>query len=54
MVVNKNIGINIDSNPILNSISIVPNIVESEIDIDISLTPGGESEAVEAMEAGWC
>ena len=37
MVVNKNIDINIDSYPISMAISIVPNIVE--IDIDISLTP---------------
>ena len=37
MVVIKNIDINIDSYPISMAISIVPNIVE--IDIDISLTP---------------
>ena len=38
IVVNKNININIDSYPILMAISIVPNIVD--IEIDISLTPG--------------
>ena len=40
MDVNKNININIDSYPISMAISIVPNIVEIEIVIDISLTPG--------------
>ena len=38
MFVNKNIDINIVSYPISMAISIVPNIVD--IDIDISLTPG--------------
>ena len=37
IVVNKNININIDSYPISMAISIVPNIVE--IDINIALTP---------------
>ena len=37
MVVNENISINIDSYPISMAISIVPNIVE--IDINIALTP---------------
>ena len=37
MFVNKNIDINIVSYPISMAISIVPNIVD--IDIDISLTP---------------
>ena len=38
---NKNININIDSYPISMAISIVPNIVD--IEIDISLTPVGGS-----------
>ena len=41
MFVNKNIDINIVSYPISMAISIVPNIVDIEIDIDILLTPGG-------------
>ena len=40
MVVNKNIDINIDSYPISMAISIVPNIVDINIKIEISLTPG--------------
>ena len=42
MVVNKNIDINIDSYPISMAISIVPNIVEIDIEIEILLTPGGQ------------
>ena len=38
MVVNKNIDINIDRYPISMAISIVPNIVD--IEIEILLTPG--------------
>ena len=40
IVVNKNIDINIDSYPISMAILIVPNIVDIDIEIDISLTPG--------------
>ena len=39
MFVNKNIDINIVSYPISMAISIVPNIVDIDIDSDISLTP---------------
>ena len=39
MVVNKNIDINIDSYPISMAISIVPNIVDIDIEIEILLTP---------------
>ena len=39
IIVNKNININIDSYPISMAISIVPNIVDIDIEIEILLTP---------------
>ena len=48
MVVNKNIDINIDSYPISMAISIVPNIVD--IDIDISLTPEADLDELTESE----
>ena len=50
MFVNKNIDINIVSYPISMAISIVPNIVD--IDIDISLTPASVYQVLLFLEGG--
>ena len=47
MFVNKNIDINIVSYPISMAISIVPNIVDIDIEIEILLTPGDAAAVVQ-------
>ena len=49
MVVNKNININIDSYPISMAISIVPNIVEIDIEIEILLTPVAQIDQLSSI-----
>ena len=44
MFVNKNIDINIVSYPISMAISIVPNIVDIDININIELTPATQQK----------